>query len=125
VGWIDRNRAAARREDREVGLHPFGAAGREDRDRVVLLAAKREQAGGELAHDLAGLPPGPGAPDAAFLRLLGRAIAVALHPVPEHGRQRHVGHGLLLTPGCGALCAGSCRSGSWAASRRNGSASGT
>ncbi len=125
VGRIDRDRAAAHREDREVGLHPLRAARREDPHRLVLAAAQREQPGGQLAHDLAGLPPRARAPDAALLGLLGRPVAVRLHPLPEHARQGHVRHAVLLTRVRGAPSAGSCRSGSWAARPRSGSAWGT
>ncbi len=124
VARIDRNGATARGEGREVGLHPFGATRGQDADRLVLAAAEGEQAGGQLAHDLPDLAPGTGAPRAALLPLLGRPVAVGFDPMPEHARQRHVGHGSLLTPVCGALCAGSCRSGSWAANPRSGSPSG-
>ena len=44
IARIDRHGDAAGAEDREVGLHPLGPAGRQQRDGLALLAAERDAA---------------------------------------------------------------------------------
>ena len=95
VGRIHRNRDAARAEDREVGLHPFGPARREQRDGVAGLAAERDQPERYLAHDLAHLAPRQRRPRAVTLEHLRGAIGALLHPAPEH-RSQGFAHALSL-----------------------------
>ena len=111
IGRIDGNGDAARGKDGEVGLDPLGAASREDAHRVALLPPQRDEAAGQLADAVADVLPGQRAPGAVALDLLGGARRRSIHPAPEQSRERVIRHGYLLTPVCGALCAGSSRMG--------------
>src|SRR5262249_890538 len=83
---IDRDRHAACREDREVGLDPFGPAPRKERDRVAFTPPERQETERHLAHDLAYLAPRDRLPTRALLELLGRTAGAPLDPFPEKPR---------------------------------------
>ncbi len=87
VGRIDRHRDAASAEDREVGLDPLGAARRQERDALALLAADRDEPEGDLPHDPANFAPGERLPPGSLLERLRGPARASLHPVPEQARE--------------------------------------
>ena len=92
IGRVDRDGDAPGRENGEVGLHPLGAAGRENAHRLAAAAAEGHEPGGDLAHDFSHFAPGQGLPRSALLELLGGLVSAQLHPIPEHACQCLISH---------------------------------
>jgi hypothetical protein len=83
VRGVDGNRHPPRRQNGEVGVHPLGAARREDRDRVARPPAKRQQPQRQLADDGADIAPGQPLPASIAFDQLRVDVGACLHAVPE------------------------------------------
>jgi hypothetical protein len=98
IARIDRYCDAAGAEDGEVRLHPLGPAGRQQRHRVALGPAERDQPQRQLAHGVADLAPRARLPGPGLLELLRRPLTAALDSTPEHLGKRVFRH--MSPPTC-------------------------